>query len=120
MEDLLNGFAEEPCERERERERGDVAALLDRDDRLSRDVDRAGEVALRQLTCGPQLPDVVPHAVKLALQKIDVERALRREAEGAVAGRPDAVRRRRDAELVDAPRVRPALRAVPDPACAEA
>src|SRR5262249_1472638 len=64
IEHLLLRSPEEPCEREGERQGRGVALLLDRVDRLPRDVHRLGELPLRETELGPQLPDQVPHRVK--------------------------------------------------------
>src|SRR5262249_58236156 len=56
IEHLLDGRREEAGERERERQRGRVALLLDRIDRLPRDVDGGREPALRQTAAASPLP----------------------------------------------------------------
>src|SRR4051794_35704047 len=61
IEHRLHRRLEEPGEREGERERRQVALLLDRVDRLPRHPDGRGELALRELSPRPQLAHTVLH-----------------------------------------------------------
>src|SRR3954447_6473631 len=79
MEDLLYVRAEVAGERDREGQRGRVALLLDRVDRLARNGHRLAELLLGEAALGPQLLDTVVHRpgdVKVALHHADVKRAL--------------------------------------------
>src|SRR5262249_37820887 len=69
IEYLLHRRSEEPGQRERERQRGRVALLLDRVDRLARHAHRLGQLPLRQTAVGPQLSDQVPHRRKACLTR---------------------------------------------------
>src|SRR3954451_16603620 len=60
-EDLLYVRAEVAGERDGERQRGRVALLLDRVDRLAGDGHRLAELLLGQAALGPQLLDTVVH-----------------------------------------------------------
>src|SRR3954454_19835479 len=61
MEDLLDGAVEVAGDRDRQRQGRVVAAGLDRVDRLPRDREDIGQLALGQPGSQPQLPDVVVH-----------------------------------------------------------
>src|SRR3954447_12594805 len=61
MENLLYVRAEVAGERDGERQRGRVALLLDRVDRLAGDGHRLAELLLREAALGPQLLDTVVH-----------------------------------------------------------
>src|SRR6516225_8240966 len=61
MENLLDGNAEKPGDRDGQRQRRGIAAGLDRVDRLPGHVHALGEVALRQPFRGTALPHVIPH-----------------------------------------------------------
>ena len=63
MEDLLDRSPEVLRERDRQRERRRVALVLDRVDRLARDVHRRPELLLRESALGAQVPDLVLHLV---------------------------------------------------------
>src|SRR3954466_10790843 len=79
MEDLLYVRAEVAGERDGERQRGRVALLLDRVDRLAGDGHRLAELLLGEAALGPQLLDTVVHwggDVKVALHQPDVKLAL--------------------------------------------
>jgi hypothetical protein len=67
IEDLLHRTPEEARESQRKRQGRRVPLLLDRVDRLARDVDGLGQLLLRESSLGPERPDVVSHRdVKLA------------------------------------------------------
>src|SRR5437763_1616273 len=61
IEHLLNGGFEVAGEGERERQRGCVALLFDRIDRLARDLHRFRELALGETPQGSQLANGVAH-----------------------------------------------------------
>src|SRR4051794_32734481 len=61
IEHRLHRRLEEPGERESEGQRGRVALLLDRVDRLTRHAHSRGELPLRELTPRPQLAHPVLH-----------------------------------------------------------
>src|SRR5262245_53862516 len=63
IEHRLHIRLEVPGEGEREREGGGVALLLDRVDRLPRDVERSGQLSLREPPCGTQFAHPVLHLV---------------------------------------------------------
>src|SRR3712207_776602 len=65
MEDLLDGAVEVPGDGDGQGQRRVVAAGLDRVDRLPRDVEEVGQLALGEPRRRPQLPDVVPHRTSL-------------------------------------------------------
>src|SRR5262249_689645 len=61
IEDLLHRLAEVARERQRERQRGGVPALLDRVGRLSGHLHRLGQLSLRQAPLGAQRANLVLH-----------------------------------------------------------
>src|SRR5215475_15322606 len=76
VEHLVDRQAEEPCDRERQRQRRQVAAALDGDHRLARHAQRRRQFGLRQTLLGALLPDPVPHDVKVPLLHRDVKHPL--------------------------------------------
>src|SRR5262249_36958007 len=75
IEHLLDSRSEEPGERERERQRGRVALLLDRVDRLARDAQRRRQVTLGQRSLCPQLAHPIPHRARLCRARVRRETA---------------------------------------------
>src|SRR5512139_2669558 len=67
MEDLLDRAAEEAGDRERQRKRRQVAARLDRVDRLARYVQLLGELALTEAALLSQRAHLVGHDCKATL-----------------------------------------------------
>src|SRR6266487_529890 len=67
VEHLVDRQAEEPRDRERQRQRRQVTAALDGDHRLARHAQRRRQLGLRHLPLGALLPDPVPHDVKVPL-----------------------------------------------------
>jgi hypothetical protein len=77
VEHLVDRQVKEPRDPERQRQRRQVTAALDRDHRLPRDAQRRCQVSLGQPLLGALLPDPVPHEVKVALHERDVKQPLR-------------------------------------------
>src|SRR3954467_8305995 len=90
MEHVLHGHPEVPRERHRQRQRRRVALLLDRVDRLARDVHRLRELLLRELALGAEAADFVAHDVKLACHPLDVKHALHSKRPGGSQRAPTA------------------------------
>src|SRR4051812_25221700 len=63
MEDLLDWLVEVASQRDGQRQRGRVALLLDRVDRLPRDAHRLPELLLGEAACVAELADLVSHGV---------------------------------------------------------
>src|SRR2546423_12188752 len=76
MEHLLHSGAEKPGDADGQRQRGIVAALLDRVDRLPRDAERMAQILLRQAFGLAQGPHVVPHEWKVCFTSSGVKPAL--------------------------------------------
>src|ERR1039457_7448359 len=69
VEHLVDRQVKEPRDPERQRERRQVTAALDRDHRLPRDAQGRRHFSLGQPSLGALLPDPVPHEVKVALHQ---------------------------------------------------
>src|SRR5664279_1902776 len=68
MEHLLDASIEESSDDEGQRQRRQIAAGLDRVDRLTRDAQGLGQLPLAEAQAFAQLAHLVGHAVKLACQ----------------------------------------------------